>query len=335
MQVEWYEYFITDTEGNRITDNEWNFIWKTKLYDVLEPTEKIEVALNSNELNYFDESIWDEKENNSSFSPVQLTKYAILTPLWQFYNIWDFCIKGRYWNNLLDTDIENLSEKEIEASNNPIRNGWILQSTRFSQKELFFEINILQDSFFNLEKETRLIKNLLNLEGCKIIKKETDRTSEIDVILEDVEIAPLHTKWTECTLSFISYDPFFKKPFGSSKTFSNITWNLDTSLIVNLTDHKPFINTTIDLKEVTWTITNLELELDWFKVNVDCNISSNEIIIFDWQSANIFIWNTEILDWTWKFMPFPINLAKNVKISFFWGTADLYSVYFSYDNLYN
>lgn len=292
-------------------------------------------TINSNEINYFNTSIAIEEDSNSSFTATQLTKYAIRTPLGHFYNIWDFCIKGRYWNNLLDTDIEHLSEKEIDASDNSIRNGWKIQKTRFGKKELFFEIRIHQKTFADLEKETRQIKNLLNLKGCKIIKKEFDRTSEINVELEDVEIEPLNTKWTECTLSFVSYDPFFKKPFGSSKALSDISWNLDASLIVTDTDQEPFINTVIDLKTVTGTITKIEIELDWYLVSVACSIDSSEIIVFDWKTATISIWGVVIEDFIWKFVPFTINNPKPIKINFIWGTADLYSIYFSYDNLYN
>jgi hypothetical protein len=307
--------------------------------------------LNNNEINSlgFNYNTWENNTQNenevvSSFSSSQITKYAIKTPLGQYFNVWSFgnysswvCGEWEqinYWNILLSTDIENLAEKEINTWNNPILNGGIIQNTRFSEKEIEFTIKIFSKDKKGLEKEVRDIKRNLNLKWLKISKKEFDRVSEIDVILQDIQFEKLSIKETEVTINFLSLDPNFKKPSWNTKAYRDIAWNLDVSLIINDTDVEPFLNTLIDIKELTWTITKIELEINWYKVEIDCNISNPEKVIFDWKKSEIFIWNTEIEDFKWKFTAFPINKPNPVKVKFIWGTVEKYSIYFTYDNIY-
>jgi hypothetical protein len=186
----------------------------------------------------------------------------------------------------------------------------------------------------SLEKEMRDIKRNLDYKWCKIIKKEKTRISEINVELQSIEFWEISVKNTEVTLNFISLDPHFKKPSWNTKAYRNISWNLDVSLIINDTDHNPFINTLLDLKQVSWTITGIKLELDGYEVEIACNISAPEKVIFNGQKSEIFVWNTEIEDFIWKFRPFSINTPNTAKVTFMWWTADLYSIYFTYDNIY-
>ncbi len=307
--------------------------------------------LNNNEINWYDlnYNTWEsntqkESEVLSSFSSSQVTKYAVKTPLWQYFNIWNFWTydswicweweRIRYWNILLETNIEDLATKEIETWNNPILNGWIIQNTRFSEKEIDFTLNIKSKDRKSFEKEIRDIKRSFNYKWTKLVKKEFDRVSEIDVELENIEIWKYNSKGTEITIYFISVDPNFKKPSWNTKAYRNISWNLEASLIINDTDLAPFLNTLIDIKELTWTITKIELELDWYKIEIDCNISNPEKIIFDWKKWEIFVWNIEIEDFKWKFRPFPINKPKSIKTTFIWGTVEKNSIYFTYDNIY-
>ena len=307
--------------------------------------------LNNNEINWYDlnyntweSNIQNESEVLSSFSSSQITKYAIKTPLWQYFNIWNFwtydswiCWEWemiRYWNILIDSNVEDLATKEIKTANNPILNGWIIQNTRFSEKNIEFTLELKSKDKKSFEKEIRDIKRNFNYKGTKLTKKEFDRISEIDVELDDTKVWTYKSKWNEITIYFKSLDPNFKKPSWNSKAYRNITWNLDASLIITDTDIEPFIETLIDIKEVTGTIDEIHIEFDWYKIEIECSIDSPEKVVFNWKKSQIFVWNTEIEDFKWKFRPFSINKPKSVKATFIWGTADKYSIYFSYDNIY-
>ena len=240
----------------------------------------------------------------------------------------------KYWNLIIDTNIEDLATKQINTWESPILNGGTIQSTRFSQKEIQFTIDIKSKDKKSLEKEIRDIKRNLNYKWTKIIKKEKTRVSEINVELQDVEIGKISVKSTELTLSFISLDPNFKKPSWNTKAYRNIAWNLDVSLIINDTDIPPFIHTLIDIKQLTGTITKVQLELDGYQVEIDGNIENPEKIIFDGKTSNIYVGSTQLEDFKWKFVPFTINTPRPIKVTFIGWTVQEYSIYFTYDNIY-
>ncbi len=294
--------------------------------------------------NYVSEAEQESTEVISSFSAFQKTRYCIKTPLGQYFNIWTFGTydswvcgqwdRVRYGNILLDTNIESLSDKEISKSENPILNGGFISQTRFSQKDIEFRIEIKPKDITSFQKEIWDMKKYLNMKGLKILKTEQHRYSEIDVELENIEYDLFSSKGTKATLSFVSLDPNFKKPSGSTKAYRDISWNLDVSLIISDTDESPLLNTLIDIKELTGTITAIQLEFDGYEVEIACDISSPEKVIFDGKTGDVFVWTTLIEDFSWKFMPFPINTPKRVKCSFIWATVEKYSIYFSYDNIY-
>lgn len=284
------------------------------------------------------------KEVISSFGIEKISKYVLKTPLGQYFNIWNFwkyesgiCWvwnKIRYGNILLDTNIENLTSKDINYSENTILNWGKINGTRFTEKEIEFTIKILSDTRENLEKEIQNLKKNVNLSGLKIIKQEKNRESEIVVELQDIEVWKMSLRWTEVTLYFISLDPNFKTISWNTKSYKGISWNLSVSLVVNDTDIAPFLYTLIDLKQVSETITSIELEVNGYTVSVDTNISSPEKIIFNGKQWKIFIWDIEMEDFSGKFIPFPINKPLPVEVRLIWGTSSQYNVYFSYDNIY-
>ena len=167
-----------------------------------------ENSINSTGFNYNngDISIIEEQEIVSSFFSSQITKYTIKTPLWQYFNIWSFGMYSsgqcgvweqiKYWNLIIDTNIEDLATKQINTWESPILNGGTIKSTRFSQKEIQFTIDIKSKDKKSLEKEIRDIKRNLNYKWTKIIKKEKTRVSEINVELQDVEIGKISVKST-------------------------------------------------------------------------------------------------------------------------------------------
>ncbi len=175
-------------------------------------------TINSDEINYFD--VWniESEKTLSSFSNIIKSKYSLLTPLWQYFNFGSmWCSWDKYWSLLIETDIENLAEKDIMATDNPIRNWWKIQKIRFTKKDFSMKIKIYTKDIKALELEIRNIKKILNLNWCKLIKTEKERTSILNVTLADVTFWNLTTKGTECELVFISYDPFFKKDFWTRK----------------------------------------------------------------------------------------------------------------------
>jgi len=292
-------------------------------------------TINSNEINFFDVWIIENKEILSSFSNIIKSKYSVLTPLWQYFNFGSmWCSGDSYWNLLLETDIEDLAEKDILANENPIRNWWKIQKVRFTKKDFSMKIKVYAKDMKSLEKDIRNIKKLLNLDWCKMIKTEKELTTEINATLVDVTFWNLTTKWTDCELIFISYDPFFKTANWSTKSFYNISWNYNWSLLINDSDEPPLITTIIRLKTVTWTITNIAISLDWYTVSCNTSITAPTIIIFDWLNEQITIWWVEVLDWQGKFVPFPLGVPKTVAITLTWWSAKTSDLYMSYDNFY-
>ncbi len=126
---------------------------------------------------------------------------------------------------------------------------------------------------------------------------------------------------------------FLKKIF-ELESFYNISWNYSWSLLINDSDEPPLISSVIDLKTVTWTITNIAISLDWYTVSCNANITTPTIIIFDWRNENINIWWVDILDWQGKFMPFPLNEPKAVAVAFTWWSGISFNFYLRYDNLW-
>ncbi len=306
-----------------------------------------DIEINSSNLNYntvIDNTTGDNSEIISSFSSSQTTKYAIKTPLGQYFNIWTFgtyeswiCWVWKrimYWNILLDTDVESLAKKEIESWDNPILNGWVIQGIRFSKKEIEFSIEIRSKDISNFEKEISSLKRALNYEGIKLIKKEGDLITELNIELDDIDVSKFSYKGTEVTINLLSLDPNFKKPSWNTKAYRNISGNLDIAILISDAHVAPYLNTLIDIKEIDWTITSIELEVDWYKVEMDCNIETSEKVVFNGKKSEIFVWNTEIEDFKGKFMPFPLDKPIPIKVNFIWATVNSYSIYFTYDNIY-
>ena len=264
----------------------------------------------------------------SSFTSSAETKYSLVTENWEYFSLNNFCIRNYWYWNFVDThDLENLSSKEIIKTSFPIRDWWRFEWILFKEKILNIKWYFITETRSDLELELRKIKSLLNQSWLRIEKKELDRTSYINVEIEDIKFNKLSTRQTDFEISLISLDPNFKLENPIEKRFEELSWNFQSTQYFTSSEHEFDLKTLIYIANTPSNITEIEVIIDWYPIVITENISSWDLIILDWKTSSIYINDAETENWSGQFLPVKINKFTEISINFAWAVPDNYSVY--------
>lgn len=287
-------------------------------------------AINTNPINtiWTPVSVIGAEKPVSSFTSSAETKYSLVTENWEYFSLNNFCIRNYWYWNFVDThDLENLSSKEIIKTSFPIRDWWRFEWILFKEKILNIKWYFITETRSDLELELRKIKSLLNQSWLRIEKKELDRTSYIDVVVEDIKFSWLSTRKTDFEISLISLDPNFKLENPIEKRFEELSWNFQSTQYFTSSEHEFDLKTLIYIANTPNNITEIEVIIDWYPIVITENISSWDLIILDWKTSSIYINDAETENWSGQFLPVKINKFTEISINFAWAVPDNYSVY--------
>lgn len=287
--------------------------------------------INSHPINYTP-FIW-ELDNLwiSSFSSEINWTYAILSSLWNIFNFNSICYQ-KYWNWLLEHNFDDLPSISISKYDTPLRNWWIVENTRFDEFIFNIKFFITSDNLLNLEKEISDIKTTFNSK-IKLYKKNLEKDNYINVKITDLKIDKKLLSWTNIDVSFISMDPFWGESNWATQFFEELSWNLDTTLIINDSSHEVDLWVIIQVSELTGLINKTILNLNWYEIEINKVLNNWDIIVLEKKTWYLFI-NWIRNTYRWNLLPFPILTPWQFSITFDgWWTMDLYNTYILYDKI--
>ena len=277
--------------------------------------------------------IW---ETISSFDTEIKTKYSYKSDLWVIFNfntIWNFCWERNqiYWNLMLNSNPNNIPEISTIEYQSPLKNWWFYQNKRFDKQEINFDLEIVSNNIENLEKEIQLMKQVFSSSG-KIFKKYNKHFCYLDVILKEFSVWVLKNSGTEIKITFESLAPFWISDSKASKIFENQTTKIDTTIMINDSDYSPEYTTIIQVWNITWNINKFSFSLNWFEVEINENIRSWSIIVFDWKELKVTLDWFEVL-YFWEFSEIPVWKPCQIKINYSGGNILNYNLYILYDKI--
>lgn len=287
--------------------------------------------INSHPINYTP-FIW-ELDNLwiSSFSSEINWNYAILSNLWNIFNFNSICYQ-KYGNWLLEHNFDDLPSISISKYDTPLRNWWIIENTRFDEFIFNIKFFITADNLINLEKEISDIKTTFNGK-IKLYKKNLEKDNYINVKMTDLKIDKKLLSWTSIDVSFISMDPFWTESNWVTQFFEELSWNLDTTLIINDSSHEVDLWVIIQVNEVTWLVNKTIINLNWYEIEINKVLNNWDIIVLEKKTWYLFI-NWVRNTYRWNLLPFPILTPWQFSITFDgWWTMDLYNTYILYDKI--
>lgn len=269
---------------------------------------------------------------SSSFDSILKTKYGFKSWTWVFFNFNSICIENKkYWNILLSHDFDDIPEIDVYKYWNSLKHWWIIYDRRYKEKKFNISIKVMSDSIENLEKEIRDLKSLLEI-WWEFYKVEKENTLKINIQLENIEVWRLILSWTEIKIKAISMDPFWTT--NNALTIFN-EWNVNSfswTLALTKTKIKWFVKHIVFIKEITWEITSIIVNLSWFPIKVNWIFSSWDSIIFDWINNEAFI-NWVKTKFYWQFKELDIEKPYTLDVSFVWTwTVDSFDLYNIYEN---
>lgn len=287
--------------------------------------------INSHPINYTP-FIW-ELDNLwiSSFSSEINWTYAILSNLWNIFNFNSICYQ-KYGNWLLEHNFDDLPSISISKYDTPLRNWWIIENTRFDEFIFNIKFFITADNLINLEKEISDIKTTFNGK-IKLYKKNLEKDNYINVKITDLKIDKKLLSWTNIDVSFISMDPFWTESNWATQFFEELSWNLDTTLIINDSSHEVDLWVIIQANEVTGLVNKTIINLNWYEIEINKVLNNWDIIVLEKKTWYLFI-NWVRNTYRWNLLPFPILTPWQFSITFEgWWTMDLYNTYILYDKI--
>ena len=281
-----------------------------------------------NDVKYY----WEiNEENVSSFWVNINSKYAVVSDLGHVFNFSTIC-KQKYWNYINSHNLEDLPSISISKYETPLRNWWIIQNKRFDDFVFNISITITSNNIENLEQELRDIKTIFNSK-FRLYKQNNSKDNYINVVLTDFSIWNKLLSWTDIRMSFLTLDPFWIEWNWSTEFFESLSWELNTTLIINDSDYEVDLTTIIQIKEKTWTVNQLFLELNWYEIEINQTLNVWDVIVFEWSKNKLYINWVETI-YKWSILAFPILKPWTVKLTYsWWWSLDLYNMYILYDKI--
>jgi len=288
--------------------------------------------INSHPINYTP-FVW-ELDNLwiSSFSSEIKSDYALISNLWGVFNFNSICYQ-KYWNWLLEHNFDDLPSINISKYDTPLRNWWIIESSSFEDFIFNIKFIVTSDSLSNLEKEINDIKTIFNGKWIKLYKNNLWKGNYINVKITDFSIDKKLLSWTNINVSFVSVDPFWLEWTWATQFFEEISWNLDTTLIINDSSEEVDLWIIIQIKTITDLINKLKINLNWYEIEINKVLNNGDIIVLEKKTWYLYI-NWIRNTYKWNLLPFPILTPWQFKIVFeWWWSVDLYNTYILYDKI--
>ena len=165
------------------------------------------------------------------------------------------------------------------------------------------------------------------------LRRNCEKDNYINVKITDLKIDKKLLSWTNIDVSFISMDPFWGESNWATQFFEELSWNLDTTLIINDSSHEVDLWVIIQVSELTGLINKTILNLNWYEIEINKVLNNWDIIVLEKKTWYLFI-NWIRNTYRWNLLPFPILTPWQFSITFDgWWTMDLYNTYILYDKI--
>jgi len=233
--------------------------------------------------------------------------------------------------HFLDDNIRDLPNKEITQYSNPFTSGWKVINQKFPDKQITLKLKVVASSHYSLEATLTDLKTRFDY-GGQLQINENWYLVYLDVYLNDFVVNAEWWLWNtaEIEVEFLTVTPI-KKSALKSINHTNQTWDNTYSISI-LDSQKDIIPEFLLLiKEVTWTITAVNIDYNWYNIKYTWPLVEWDELVFDgkkwecrlnWVESNFDNVITNIEAWKQTIL----------NLSFEWWTPN-YSFYILYNNL--
>jgi len=272
----------------------------------------------------------------TSFTSIRSWQYSFVSDSFGAFNfntmLWkcSWWVNRAYWNYLTEHNFDDIAQVDITEYDSPLINWWIIQNRRFTNRTFKVKMVIVSSSWNDLLLELQTIKKTFN-SLWRLYRTAYNRSEYINVRLTSFNVWTKTIWWTEIDFEFYSVDPLWINTSAWTVNFEWLTSNFDWSFVVSDSDIEPNIRVLVQVLNITWVVTWLTLNLNWYEIKVTDTVSTWDIIVFDWKN-NLVTINNSIIKYEWQYFPFPLWLPWILKLDTAWAwTMDNYAMYIIYD----
>lgn len=209
-----------------------------------------------------------------------------------------------YWlqNNRIITEgegfwLRDYPNRRVELIDSPQNDWQIYNSSFFSWRTINIQGVLTADNKEDLDDLTDEFKLNLSFPNKKLKWKVKWETRWLYATIDTITFWTKKNIYIPFNVTFLSQDAFWRKTNQASLNFWSFNWNITESITLETKEVEPYYIIAV----TSWTITNLEVKINWIGLIIAEDLTAGDILHIDWQNLEVKKNGTEIdSDW-----PFP------------------------------